>query len=266
MEVSCHSNLQIVDNAFVPLLEGRNLTKVFYNRQPFRRPRAFVTALDRVTLHLDEGKTTVLTGESGSGKSTLARCLVGLETPDQGQILWEGVACSEFTNIDRLRFRRSVQLVLQSASASMNPTMTVQEVLEEPLAIEGTVRRDQRRELVFKMMQAVGCSPDLWRARCSEVSGGQRQRLVIGRALMLNPRLLILDEALAGLDMPSKNGILELLFTLQLKRGVSYLFITHDRSLAKRVGPVTWEMREGRIFPQDGGPLRIHGGPVAAFT
>ncbi len=189
-----------------------------------------VRALDGVDLTIAVGGTTALAGQSGSGKSTLARCLARLERPDAGEITGT----------------ESVQLVFQDAAGSLNPRMRAAEIVAEPLAIRGIPRAERRRR-ALELMAQCGLSPDSAERFPFEFSGGQRQRLAIARALTLEPELLILDEALSGLDLSIQAQISNLLADLQEARGLTYLHITHDLTLARRVADHIAVMHRGRI-------------------
>ena len=186
-----------------------------------------IRALDGVDLSIAPGITTALVGQSGSGKSTLARCLARLEQPDAGEIISTAGA---------------VQLVFQDAAGSLNPRMRAADIVAEPLAIRGVPRAERRRRALDLMAQT-GLSPDSAERLPFEFSGGQRQRLAIARALTLEPALLILDEALSGLDLSIQAQILNLLADLHL----TCLHITHDLSLALRIAGHIAVMHRGRI-------------------
>ena len=190
-----------------------------------------VRALDGVDLSIAPGSTTALVGQSGSGKSTLARCLARLEQPDAGEIISPA---------------GGVQLVFQDAAGSLNPRMRAAEIVAEPLAIRGCPRAERRRR-ALELMAQCGLPPDSAERLPLEFSGGQRQRLAIARALTLEPALLILDEALTGLDLSIQAQILNLLADLQDARGLTYLHITHDLSLALRMAGQIAVMHRGRI-------------------
>jgi peptide/nickel transport system permease protein len=215
-----------------PLVSVRGLVK----RYAQRGGRHAVDALAGVDLDIAPGATVALVGESGSGKSTLARCLARLEKPDAGEIRFGGA--------DSRPFPEQVQLVLQDAAGSLNPAMRAVDIVAEPLLVRG--RPDARRR-ALELMEQVGLPANRAGALPHEFSGGQRQRLAIARALALEPRLLILDEALSGLDLSIQAQIANLLLELQQRRGIAYLFITHDPAMASRVADATVAMRNGRI-------------------
>lgn len=220
-----------------PLIETRGL---------YRRYGG-VVAVDRVSFSIAEGSIVALVGPSGSGKSTLARMLVRLEEPDGGEIRFEGGDVLRLKGPALLGFRERVQLVFQDAAATLNPRMPAQEIVAEPLEIRSQGTKIERRRRAIDLMEQVGI-----RARDAgrfpdEFSGGQRQRLALARALALRPRLLILDEALSGLDLSVRAQIVNLLADLQEARGLTYLHITHDLALAERMADRIAVMDHGRV-------------------
>jgi ABC-type glutathione transport system ATPase component len=228
-------------NAF---LRVRDLAKR-YVRGGLWRERA-VEAVRGVDFEIAAGQTLALVGESGSGKSTVARCVARLEKPDAGQI-WIGD-----TDIARLSlgallpWRTHVQMIFQDAVTSMNPRFTAAEVVEEPLLIMG---QDEalRREAVRKSMKEVGLPLDWIERSVLQFSGGQRQRLAIARALIVCPKLLVLDEALTGLDLSTRGQIANLLLDLQATHSLTYLLISHDPVLVGRMADAIAVMAGGRI-------------------
>ncbi|HWQ52475.1 MAG TPA: dipeptide/oligopeptide/nickel ABC transporter ATP-binding protein [Bryobacteraceae bacterium] len=211
-----------------PLVSVRGLVK----RYAQRGGRHTVDALAGVDLDITDGSTLALVGESGCGKSTLALCLAGLEQPDAGAIRVDGV----------------VQLVFQDAAGSLNPWMRAVDIVAEPLVVH---RRPNARARALDLMEQVGLSSNRGDARPHEFSGGQRQRLALARALAMEPRFLILDEALSGLDLSVQGQIANLLLELQRSRGLTCLFITHDPALAASVADEIAVMRAGRIVGRE---------------
>jgi ABC-type glutathione transport system ATPase component len=205
-----------------------------------------VEALRDVTFKVPAGASIGLVGESGCGKSTLARCLAGLEKPDAGEILLDGAELYSLPAAERRRRRRAVQLVFQSAAAALNPWLTVEDIVAEPFAIAGMTRR-QRREEAARRMQQVGLEVSWRRRRPHELSGGQRQRVALARALAASPRVLLLDEALSGLDLPVQAQMVDLLLGLQGSLSLSYVFITHDLRLVGSIARDVAVMAGGSI-------------------
>ncbi len=196
-------------------------------------------AVDQIDLDLGEGEAVALIGESGSGKSTVAKLALGVEAPSDGTVLFDGEPVPPVGSAAHRAFARSVQLVPQSPFLATDPRMRIGDQIREPLDIHGEGRAGERRDRVRALLDTVGLPDELARRFPHEVSGGQLQRVVIARALALEPRLLICDEPTSALDVSVQGQIIELLKTLRGQRGLSLLFITHDlriiRSLCDRV-------------------------------
>ena len=239
-------NTSTDDRNMPPLLEVENLVKT-YSRKQFAGPREEVRALASVSFSIFRGTTLALVGESGSGKSTLALCLACLEKPTSGLIRFEGSDLLRLGERDLRAIRPKVQMIFQDPASSFNPRWKVLEILAEPLAFEGTRGRDEMRSRAHVLLQQTGLSSDLGEKLPIELSGGQRQRLAIARALMLDPELLILDEALSALDCSVQAQIANLLVELQSARGLTYLFITHDMAMAAHLADEIAVMSKGRM-------------------
>ena len=211
-----------------------------YVRGSFWRKRVAIDAAAGVDFEIAAGRTLALVGESGSGKSTVARCVTRLEKPDSGQVLFGGTDIADLDGRELAPFRSRIQMVFQDAVTSMNPSFSAQEVIEEPLLLDSTagranLSRKNRRELAAALMAEVKLSPDWLRRSIQHFSGGQRQRLALARALALRPQLLVLDEALSGLDLSTQAQIANLLLDLQAAHGLTYLLISHDLALVARL-------------------------------
>jgi ABC-type glutathione transport system ATPase component len=232
------------------LLRVKGLCKQ-YVRGGLWRKRVPVAAVNGVDFDIPRGQTLALVGESGSGKSTVARCVTRLERPDAGQILIQGTDISQLDSRDLVPFRSGIQLVFQDAVTSMNPRFSALEVIDEPLLIraqgaQGGRNRQSRRDLARDVMVEVGLAPDWINRSILHFSGGQRQRLALARALTLRPQLLILDEALSGLDLSTQAQIANLLLDLQAAHSLTYLLISHDLGLVARLADVIGVMSEGQ--------------------
>jgi ABC-type glutathione transport system ATPase component len=232
------------------LLRVRGLCKK-YVRGGMWRKRVPVAALSGADFEIQRGETLALVGDSGSGKSTVARCVTRLERPDSGQILIHGKDIAQLHARELLPFRSGIQMVFQDAVTSMNPRFSALEVVEEPLLIYRETgqpgrNRQSRRDFVSALMVEVGLSPDWMHRSILHFSGGQRQRLALARALALRPQLLVLDEALSGLDVSTQAQIANLLLDLQAAHSLTYLLISHDLSLVARLADVIGVMSGGR--------------------
>lgn len=233
-----------MDSSAKFVLEARGLTKTFIQGRWWQK-RLGRVALDNASLGLREQATLALVGKSGCGKTTLAMCLVGLEKPDCGEIFLDGQNLQKFDKPSAARSH--IQLVFQDSSNALNPRMSAKEIVEEPLLIEGKYSRNQRWDLAAAMMERVGISPKWSHRLPSEFSGGQRQRLAIARALVLQPRVLILDEIFAGLDLSIQNQIANLLLELQQAHGLSYLCISHNPGFVRQFADTVAMMDKGHI-------------------
>jgi peptide/nickel transport system ATP-binding protein len=232
------------------LVSVRGLSKRYQQR---RWLRTFgIQALDNVDLEIPAGSTVALTGESGAGKSTLAWCLARLEQPDAGSILFAGRDLVKVPRRELAAVRQKIQLVFQDSAQALNPRFSAAEVVSEPLDIHGLGAKAERRARALELMEQVGLSA-AWAGRSPfEFSGGQRQRLAIARALTLQPSLLILDEALTGLDLAIEAEIVDLLVDLQAAHSLTYLYISHDLNLVERLADEVVVMHEGRIVERAG--------------
>jgi peptide/nickel transport system ATP-binding protein len=230
-----------------PLLRVCHLSKSYVQRRWFSRRKFKVTALDDINLTVHCGSTVALVGESGSGKSTLAQCLARLVEPDSGEIWFKDKDLLNLSSAELFGARRQIQLIFQNSAAAMNPQFSAAEIVGEPLRIQNRAGKRERREQALLMMEQVGI-PAEWADRSPlEFSGGQRQRLAIARALVLKPALLILDEALSGLDLPIQAQIIDLLVNLQASFSLTYLYISHDLRLAGYLAGEVAVMQRGKI-------------------
>jgi ABC-type glutathione transport system ATPase component len=227
----------------VPLLEVRGLSKKFVQQRMLSRRKFVVQSLSGIDLSLQRGSTVAMLGRSGSGKSTLARCLAGFETPDSGEVLLQGKPAQA----KRAGVRWPVQMIFQDAATSINPRFTAQQVIAEPMEIARWKTDADRTVRALALMEEVGLNPE-WALRLAgEFSGGQRQRLALARALAAEPELLIMDEALSGLDMPLQAQMVRLLIHLQSRHGLTYLYISHDLNFISLFAQEVIVMEAGRI-------------------
>jgi ABC-type glutathione transport system ATPase component len=232
-----------------PLLKAENLLKR-YAKRSLAGAREELLALDGVSLTIFPGTTLAVVGESGSGKSTLASCLACLESPTAGNIWFEGKDLVKLGERARRQVRPQIQLIFQDPASSLNPRWSVLEILVEPLILQRKFNHEEMKQHANSLLQRVGLSPDIVERPPTELSGGQRQRLAIARALALEPKLLILDEALSALDCSVQAQIANLLMELQNSLGMTYLFITHDLAMAAYLADEIAVMNRGRIVEQ----------------
>ena len=228
-------------------------------RTLFWRKPAQVRAVDGVNMDIKEGKTLGLVGESGCGKTTVARAILRLVEPTAGKILFRSSKLADpgekFTEIDiasakddELKsLRTEIQLIFQDPYSSLNPRMTIGELIGEPLLVHGVAKGSELRERVSLLLKAVGLSSDHMRRYPHEFSGGQRQRIGIARALALHPKLVVADEPVSALDVSIQAQVINLLEDLQAEFGLTYLFIAHDLSMVKYISDRVAVMYLGKI-------------------
>jgi peptide/nickel transport system ATP-binding protein/oligopeptide transport system ATP-binding protein len=230
------------------VLEARDLVKHFVaKRSAFGRTLATVKAVDGVSLTLKESETLAMVGESGCGKSTLGRLVMRLIEPTSGRILLGGQDVSHLSDRAFRPHRRAIQLIFQDPFASLNPRMTVGEILAEPLMLHAIVPRHERNGRVQQLLNLVGLQPHQAARYPHEFSGGQRQRIVIARALAVEPKVIVCDEAVSALDVSIRAQILNLLDDLQARLGIAFIFISHDLGVVKHVSDRIAVMYLGRI-------------------
>jgi peptide/nickel transport system ATP-binding protein len=243
------------------LLRVEDVSKAF--RVPGKQP---VQALSAVTLAIEEGQLFGLVGESGSGKSTLVKCIVQLERPDRGTIVYDGIDVRRAGGADLRRIRREVQMVFQDPHSSLNPRMTVEELVGEGLLVHRLERSPAaRRDRVGELLTMVGLSPDAMRQHPHAFSGGQRQRIAIARALAVRPRLLVCDEPVSALDVSVQAQVINLLLDMQEQLGLTMLFIAHNLAVIRHVCQRLAVIHAGQIVEQ-GLTEEIFNNPRHAYT
>ena len=230
-------------------LEAVDIHKRYAGRRWFGRGRG-VDAISGVSLTLRRGMTLAVAGASGSGKSTLARCLARLIEIDGGEVRIGGQNPASMNRGQMRRFRRGIQLIPQDPGASLNPRFSAEEIVAEPLAIQGECGRVEARRRAREWMERVGIDPTRSTWPPGRFSGGQRARLALARALALGPRVLILDESLSSLDAGTQARMVELLLELQSLRHISYLLIAHDFRLVRVMADDVIIMDAGKVIEQ----------------
>jgi ABC-type oligopeptide transport system ATPase subunit len=249
------------------LLQVRNLTKQFPIKSGliFERTTGHVNAVDDVSFDIFRGKTLGLVGESGSGKSTTGYCVLQVIRPTSGSVVYDGRELTEVSGEELRRTRRRMQLVFQDPHSSLDPRMTVGDIVEEPLAIHRVGTRRERRGRVRELLDTVGFDPSFTNRYPHEFSGGQRQRIGIARALALSPDLLVLDEPVSALDVSIQAQILNLLKDLQREFGLTYLFIAHDLAVVRTMSDRIAVMNEGKIVEMAQAE-EVYGNPKHRYT
>jgi peptide/nickel transport system ATP-binding protein len=239
--------------------------KVSEVRKTFRHGQHRAEALKGVSFEIPRGRTHALVGESGSGKSTLARIALGLLVPDSGHVRVVGQDVSQLDRKTLREVHRNLQLVYQNPFTSLDPTYTVGRLVEEPLRRYRFGSRAERRARAAEVLSLVGLDETYLRRRPRELSGGQRQRVAIARALSLNPKVLVLDEPTSALDVTVQAQILDVLFGLQVRLGLSYLFISHDLSVVRQFADTVTVLRDGAVQEQ-GTTNRVFTNPASEYT
>ena len=232
---------------------------------PFSR-KQIVKAVDDVSFTIKEGETYGLVGESGCGKSTLGRTLVQIYRATEGRICYKGRDISTLTQNDRKEFTREVQMIFQDPYASLNPRMTVGEIIKEPMEIHKILSTSrEREERAAELLKTVGLKPDHIRRYPHEFSGGQRQRISIARTLALNPKFIICDEPISALDVSIQAQIINLLKEIQENMGISYLFVAHDLSMVNYISHRIGVMYLGHLV-EEGDADEVYENPIHPYT
>ena len=241
------------------LLRVENLKKYF------QTPRGMLHAVDDVSFSIEKGKTLGVVGESGCGKSTLGRVILHLLDSSGGKIFFED---EDITNVKKKHLKelqRSMQIIFQDPFSSLNPRMTVSELIREPLLITKTVPKDQIDRKVKEIMDTVGLAERLVNSYPHELDGGRRQRIGVARALVLNPKFIVCDEPVSALDVSIQAQIINLLLDLQAERGLTYMFITHDLSVVKYVSHDICVMYLGQMVEKSSA-VNLFRNPVHPYT
>ena len=249
------------------LLSVRDLAKHFPIRKGvlIERTVGEVRAVDGVTFEIAEGETLGLVGESGSGKSTTGYCILQLLKPTSGSIRFMGKELTEIGREELRRMRREMQIVFQDPYASLDPRMTVGNIVSEPLEMHGIGTRRSRQETVRRLLDIVGFNPNFTNRYPHEFSGGQRQRIGIARALALNPKLIVCDEPVSALDVSIQAQILNLLKDLQRDFGLTYLFISHDLAVVRTMSDRIAVMNQGKLV-EIGRADQVYTNPKDEYT
>ncbi len=250
----------------LPLVEVRNLRTWFpIKKGIFSKTVGHVKAVDDLSLDIFPGETLAVVGESGSGKSTLGRTILGLEKATSGRYSLSRKFTDWPEPKEFLPFRKNLQIIFQDPFSSLNPRMTILDILTEGMEEHGMLKGEPKQELAVRLLEEVQLEADHIFRYPHEFSGGQRQRICIARALSLKPELIICDEAVSALDVTIQAQVIELLMELQDNYGLSYMFISHDLSVVKKISDRTVVMKSGKIVEQ-GQTAEVIGNPEHEYT
>ncbi|CAI9084642.1 ABC transporter ATP-binding protein [Candidatus Methylacidiphilum fumarolicum] len=250
-----------------PLLSVNSLKVYFPIRKSLLgRSKEWVKAVDDVTFTIKEGQTIGLVGESGSGKTTIGRTIVRLQDPTSGSILYEGRPIHNLSQKQFRPYRKKIQMIFQDPHNSLNPRLTIESILREPLDIHFPgMEKKQKKEKIVELLEKVGLSAEHLYRYPHEFSGGQRQRIGIARALAVGPKLIICDEPVSALDVSVQAQIINLLMDLQQEFNLSYLFISHDLAVVEYLSDYVLVLNKGRIV-EEGSPEEIYKNPKDEYT
>ena len=230
------------------LIEVKNLKKYFpVGKDIFLGKVQYIKAVDDISFHINEGETLGLVGESGCGKSTLGRTIIRLYDSTEGDVFYKGKNISRMKEKDIKPYRRKMQVVFQDPYASLNPRMTVDQLIKEPLSIHNIGSEKERSERVYELLEKVGLNPSYFNRYAHEFSGGQRQRIGIARALAINPEFILCDEPISALDVSIQAQVVNMLEELQNEMGLTYLFIAHDLSMVRHISHRIGVMYLGKL-------------------
>ena len=249
------------------LLTVQDLEKHFPVRKGLiiERTVGYVKAVDGVSFSIPAGKTLGLVGESGSGKSTTGYCILQLTKPTSGSIRFDGKELTKLSGEQLRKVRQDMQIVFQDPYSSLDPRMTVGNIVSEPLEVHGMGTRKSRRETVRRLLEVVGFNPNFTNRYPHEFSGGQRQRIGIARALALSPKLIVCDEPVSALDVSIQAQILNLLKDLQRDFGLTYLFISHDLAVVRTMADEIAVMNRGKLV-EVGPAEEVYANPKDEYT
>ena len=248
------------------ILEVKNVEKFFYgNKKLFQKDRPVVKAVNDVSFTINEGETFGIVGESGCGKSTLGRTILRLIPATEGQVMYNGEDILTYDKKKMWEMRRKLQIIFQDPYSSLNPRMTVYDLISAPLEVYKVGTKEERREMVEEILQEVGLDKQYLNRFPHEFSGGQRQRIGIARALILNPEFVVCDEAVSALDVSVRAQVLNLMRNMQQKKNLTYLFISHDLSVVRHISDRIAVMYLGSVV-EVAEKAQLYSNPMHPYT
>lgn len=248
------------------LLEVKDLKMYFENKKGFLGKKIeYVKAVDGVSFKIQKGETIGLVGESGCGKSTTGYSIMRLYKPTAGEIIFDGKDIAQLSAAEVWPYRKRMQMIFQDPYASLNPRMTVSDIIGEPLDIYHLYEGKERQERIYELLNTVGLGKDHASRYPHEFSGGQRQRISIARTLALNPEFIVCDEPISALDVSIQAQIINLLKNIQKELGIAYLFIAHDLSMVKHISDRIGVMYLGHLV-EEGDSKELYANPMHPYT
>lgn len=250
----------------IKLIEVNNLKKYFpVNKSSLIAKQQYLKAVDDVSFYINQGETLGLVGESGCGKSTTGRSIIRLFDITDGEIIYRGEDISKLNESKLKPYRRKMQVIFQDPYASLNPTLTVEDIISEPLDVYHIGSKKERKERVIELLEKVGLGKNHLDRYPHEFSGGQRQRIGIARALSINPEFILCDEPISALDVSIQAQVVNMLEDLQNEMGLTYLFIAHDLSMVRHISQRIGVMYLGKLI-EIGPSEEIYNHPLHPYT